>query len=527
VKVEPELPERWSDAERWAWGEIRAGRIADFHARYENLDPEKAEGWADAQKDRRVSPEFLVAILTEERFRQVTPFKGVQISGALFRHSTPNLLGVFEAEIDLRHAQLERQLVLDSCRFQGLLNLMDLHSNSWLSFEGSWFGGAIILNGCVLESHVFLRNVRVGAKVDLTAAKIGGTLDMTGSIFDGPVVMSGIEIGDDLFMRKAPTYKSPTFKDVNLTGAKIGGDLDMTAGTFDGRLVMDGTRIGRSLYMTLAKLPSDKEVSLVFANIGYALDLSGAIVGAIDLTASTAGELRLGSTLGHETHWVEPSRMILRNTTVDALEDAVEDGMDSWPKTLELKGFAYRRLGGSGVQGSTDFAQRRSKWLTDWLKRSLTFSPQPYEQLANWLREAGYPAKANAILYASRKRSRAESLRQRQWSRWIGMLLLESTIGYGLGGRYFRVLWWLAAITAIGFVVLLVSIDKSDWDLMRMAWASFDQAFPIVELNKEHQELILGHCSNWAITYFYVQKLIGYVLGGFLVAGLAGLTQRS
>jgi hypothetical protein len=408
-----------------------------------------------------------------------------------------------------------------------LLNLLNLHSSSWLSFEGSWFAGAIILNGCVFDSHVFLRDIRVRAKVDLTAAKIGGGLDMTGSAFDAPVHMSGIDIGDDLFMRKAPTYKSPTFNEVNLTGARIGGELDMTAAMFDGRLVMDGARVDRNLYMTLAKFPADTEASLVFANIGNTLDLSGATVGAIDLTAATAGELRLGSALGHGTHWVEPSRMILRNTTIDALQDGGEDGAVSWPRTLELKGLTYRRLGGSGVQESTDFGQRSSDWLIDWLERSPTFSPQPYEQLANWLREAGYPAKANAILYASRKRSRAESLRQRQWPRWLGMLLLESTIGYGLGGRYFRVLWWLAAVTAIGFIVLLASIDNSHWDLARMAWASFDQVFPLVELNKEHDELILKHCSSWAITYFYVQKIIGYVLGAFLVAGLAGLTQRS
>jgi hypothetical protein len=328
-------------------------------------------------------------------------------------------------------------------------------------------------------------------------------------------------------MRKAPGYKSPTFRDVNLTGARIGGDLDMTAGVFDGRLVMQGIRIDRSLYMTLAKLPSDQEVSVAFASVGHALDLSGAVVGAIDLTASTAGELRLGSTLGHETHWVAPSRMVLRNTTVYAIEDAAEDGADSWPKTLELQGFTYRRLGGSGVRGSADLAQRKSEWFIGWLKRNETFSPQPYEHLANWLREAGDPAKANAILYASRRRSRIASRTQGQWSRWAGMLLLETTIGYGLGGRYFRVLWWLAAITVIGFLVLLASIEQSEWDLVRMAWASFDWVFPIVELNREHQDLILRHCSTWAVAYFYVQKLIGYVLGAFLAAGLAGLTQRS
>ena len=63
--------------------------------------------------------------------------------------------------------------------------------------------------------------------------------------------------------------------------------------------------------------------------------------------------------------------------------------------------------------------------------------------------------------------------------------------------------------------------------IFEMAWASFDQVLPIVKLDEEHKKLILGNYSNWTIAYFYVQKIIGYVLGGFLGAGLAGLTQKS
>ena len=114
MSIEPQIPKEWSDAERWAWGEIRAGRLADFHRRYgQKLDPTKPDGWDDEQKDRRLSQAFFVTILIEESFRCVTPFKGVRINGACF-----------EKTVDLQHARLERQLWLENCRLHGKLRLM-------------------------------------------------------------------------------------------------------------------------------------------------------------------------------------------------------------------------------------------------------------------------------------------------------------------------------------------------------------------------------------------------------------------
>jgi hypothetical protein len=351
---------------------------------------------------------------------------------------------------------------------------------------------------------------------------------MGDSSFDGKLNMNSTEIGQDLFMSK-----NGKFNEVDLTGAKIGGQLGMSGSTFDGKLNLDGTEVGQGLFARSAKFPTDQKVIFLFARIVSNLDLSGATIGTIDLTGTAiTGELRLGSALGHKpTNWVKTSRMVLRNTTIGAIQDA-DVKTESWPKHLELEGFAYRRLGGFGAMGPADIAKRDSEWFIQWLERDKTFSPQPYEQLANVLRESGYSSKANAILYAARQRSRTAAWERRKGKplellRWIGLTFLQYTIGYGLGARYFWVLGWFGGFTLIGFLVLLGSIEKSNWDLFEMAWASFDQVLPIVKLNGEHEKLILGICNNWTIAYFYIQKVIGYVLGGFLGAGLAGLTQRS
>ena len=77
------------------------------------------------------------------------------------------------------------------------------------------------------------------------------------------------------------------------------------------------------------------------------------------------------------------------------------------------------------------------------------------------------------------------------------------------------------------FIVLLLSIEWTDWDLFTIGWASFDQAIPLLTLNESHEKMIMETNNNWTIAYFYFHKLMGYIFGGFLVAGLAGLTQKN
>ncbi len=71
-------------------------------------------------------------------------------------------------------------------------------------------------------------------------------------------------------------------------------------------------------------------------------------------------------------------------------------------------------------------------------------------------------------------------------------------------------------------------LPDADRDAFILLWASLDQLLPLVELNETHKELfkMLEH-SKLALTYFYLHKFVGYILASFLIAGLAGLTQKN
>jgi hypothetical protein len=261
-------------------------------------------------------------------------------------------------------------------------------------------------------------------------------------------------------------------------------------------------------------------MNLVFSEIGGTLELRGAKVGGLDLTgARVDGELRLASG-GWLPTWDDGARLVLRNTRVGAVQD--EPG--AWPKDLELDGFIYERFGGWGADPEVAVGKRRSTWFVDWLKRDEPYTPQPYHQCAKVLREMGHPEMANDVLHAGRERERKEAAQREEHLRWIGLSVLSWTIGYGYGQRYFRSLWWVAGITVLGSMMLLIGGQsaKIGGGLVAGLFFSLDLLLPIIQLYEPHYRIVL---DGLAKHYFAVHKLMGYVLASFLIAGLAGLTK--
>ncbi len=583
-------PENWSEAETWAWDEIRAGRPADFHARDGPLDPKTPEGWDGT---RKLGQAFLETLLLDEPYRGATPRRGVRIVGAWFPEP-----------IDLANARVEHELWFDQSRFETRVDLSDLKIVGPLSLRGSTFGGTLVMQRLQVDSSLYMRDSAEFAEVNLRNAKVGGQLSMIGSRFGGTLDLDRLQVDGNLLMHGGAKFAEvilrsarvasqldmdgsrfgdtlnmddlqvdgnlfmrggAEFAEVILRGAKVGGQLSMIGSKFGdtlnmdnlqvddnlfmhdgaefgevnligakvaGRLGMDGSRFGGTLNMESIEIGNHllmsetnfaEPVQLIFATIKSSLNLSGAKLAGFDLTgARIAGELWLGSR-AHGAEWSDSSELILRNTVVGALEGAE----NAWPESLKLEGFTYGRLGGSGSTGAEDdMAQRPARWFIDWLAKDRSFSPQPYQQLAEVFRAGGQTGKAHDILYAGRERERRAAEGATWWTRvlkWLGMFLLMVTIGYGLGNRYFRALGWVFVLVLLGAGVLAVT---GEGPAHGMPWGlsySLDHLLPVVQLIKSHYAIEL---DGFARYYFYVHKLMGYVLASFLIAGLAGLTQK-
>jgi hypothetical protein len=288
-------------------------------------------------------------------------------------------------------------------------------------------------------------------------------------------------------------------------------------------------------------LIDDAPVNLEHARLPHQFCLKRSEILRDDLTGCSVAETFLfGFSEQRTAHWEDSASLMLRNAHVGALQDWWRDETtNAWPRRYNLEGFTYSRLGSSGNRGEANMLDRSVKSYTQWLAGDPRSSPQPYEQLARCFYEVGEPQKATDVLHAARARRRRKAWstandfgepKRREWLRAVGLWSLEVTIGYGLGNRYFRVLWWVGGLTLIGASVLFFfgSHPVTEWP--RLLFASLDQLLPIVTLNKKaHDALIFqdasGHPQCYGvIIYFYGQRILGWILGSFLVAGL---TQRN
>jgi uncharacterized protein YjbI with pentapeptide repeats len=463
--------------------------------------------------------------MSSSKFAGPLDMRGIMVDGPLFMGD-----GAQFGTVDLRGTKIAGNLVMNHSKFGGALNMNSLTVGGSLFMRygaefaevdlgtakiggnlemvRSKFGGPLNMNSLTVGNSLFMSDGAEFAEVDLGAAKVGGNLEMVRSKFGAPLNMDSLRVGGSLFMRDGAEFGR-----ADLVLAKIGGNLAMDKSKFWGPLNMESLTVDGSLIMYEAQFG---EVDLRGAKVGPVLNMSGTKFGAsVDLTdAKIRGELILGQASEGTTTWPAGAKLTLRNTEIGALQDLQE----SWPDKLELDGFTYDRLGGVDPESITAMLTRDVSWFEKWLAKQPKYSSQPYEQLASVFQRAGYKDRANAILYRSKERERTDPATA--WPDRVALFLLNIFIGYG----YY--LWlaglWSLIFIAIGVVVLWKSGQGRAHGMPYGIVYSLDMLLPLVRLREANYKIEL---NGWARYYFYFHRLMGYVLGSFLIAGLTGLVK--
>jgi hypothetical protein len=348
-------------------------------------------------------------------------------------------------------------------------------------------GGAELSGVDLAYAHVgflTLDNAKATGRLYMGSLRVDETLSLDGGQF-AEVDLTGLRVDQHLLMRDA------TFADVKLPSAHVGGFLSLALSQVAGDLTCLGLEVGQQVVMIGATF--DGSIDCHTAKIGSDLYLaSGQFKKGIDLTgADIGGELAVNGLQGVS--------LTLRNTKIGRIPDLA----DTWPAVLEIDGLTYRSVGAADK-------------FEDWFRRTDHYAPQPYEQLASVVQSQGDMTLATAIRYAGRERERSEA----KAGTWAWLTVFKWIIGYGHYPE--RSILWALGLVAVGAIVLRISGEGPRNGMPYGLGYSFDILLPIIRLRDKHYAIDL---KTWARYYFYVHRIMGFLLASFLLAGVSGLTK--
>ncbi len=317
---------------------------------------------------------------------------------------------VLEAPPDFSNARA-RQMRFAGCSLPGF-DGGGLHVDGYFSLSGSEIEGEIRLLRGYLSGGLRLNGVRVRNPGGYALSAGGLTVEAGAFIrqseFTGEIRLTGARMTGGFFM-EGTTLHNPGGQVLDGENMVVNDQMECGHGfTAEGTVRLRGVRVNGTLSF---------HQGAIHAPDGLALHLSHVQIEELILTPREPikGEVRLGH-----------SRI-----------DVILDRRDVWPEQLRLNGLVYESLRGEPESARLD-------WLT---RDPHGFRPQPYEQLAVWMRRIGREDLARACQLA-KQRARRRHLNpiSRTWG-----VLLDWTVGYGY--RPWISGLWLVLLIALGTTV--------------------------------------------------------------------------
>lgn len=178
-----------------------------------------------------------------------------------------------------------------------------------------------------------------------------------------------------------------------------------------------------------------------------------------------------------------------------------------------VNGFVYDAIEGASY-----------KEILEMLPRGPRFAPQPYERLAQVLRQAGEPIASRNVLIAMRKiqlGSRRDHPLTRAWSAVVGR-----TVAFGY--RPERAVFWLIAAGILGALLCAgawpehFTPARDDVPAFNPLIYSFDSLLPIIDFKQQDAWIPHSYMRVWT----WLVILTGWILSTALVAGITRAMSR-
>jgi hypothetical protein len=476
-----------TETERRLWDAYPTGAAVDL-----------GDGRPDGADDpaRVVRAEVISALLLGAREPTQGHVPAVRLSGARVTGALDVSGGEVGCELRLRRCVLDetpdfsnaraRQIRIGDCVLPG--------------FDGG---------GLRVDGFFSLSGSEVDGEVRLIRAYVTGGLRLNGVRFHNPgrfaLFAGGLTVDVGAFVRNSEIVGG-----IRLTGARMTGGLFMEGTTLreDTGYALDGENMIVQDRMECSHgFVADGMVRLRGARIDGTLSFDRGVVRAPGRRSLHLSHARVEELI------LTPSEPILGEVTLGYSSiDVILDQADVWPEQLRLNGLVYQTLRG----------EPESRRL-DWVARDPHgFRPQPYEQLATWLRQIGREDLSRRCQLA---KQRARRRHLGPFSRTWGVLL-DWTVGYGY--RPWISGLWLVLLLALGTVVFSLrhphTIRQPD---ERPHFHAFVYTLDLMLPLETFGQRSAWDPAGWTDWLAWGLTAAGWFLATALIAGIARVLRRT
>lgn len=470
----------------------------------------------------------------------------------------------------------QERISLKQSRVGGTLNLHGNDAPNGISLERAIIGDRVSIHGSEAPcSLISATGIRVGRSVAISTVQS-----------PHGIMLEEATIGGDLLVRSVTADDNAR---ISLTRARVSGDagfFDVSAGTIhlmrsriDGDVRLDGSRwatrvdatdirVDGTLYLGDADL---HQVNLTSATVGRDLSLlswigkeprwqPGARLSLRNATADAVHDSEAAWPNTLDLEGFEFKRIGSHGFAHEPLPARDFKSLKAWlARDPNASAQPYVQLArvlqeaGQIAKANDILYAARQRERRQVRRNAIDYSVDGVARLIGALAVRFRSDQRSALVHSEQRRGRRVAARRRLVRRrctegrrlticglWLtlaamGLWLLEMTMGYGLGPkRYFRACGWVAGFVLAGVVALCLdqhihgyTLTAKSKTLAWMLFASLDAMLPIVSLDSSFAAAVPTKLvSIWSKAFFWVQGLVGWVLGAFLAAGLAGLTQR-
>lgn len=462
-----------------------SGQIASRPAEQFVLDQVKINGVADLNKsdlpNKAISHKFLEDLITNSQ-----PVAAVAVYGLTLRGAT------IDGRLSVGSVTIPYPLTFDNCKFEEGFDLSsNIFSRDFLLIN------SVVGSSSSREEPPTFQSSRFANKVSLDSTAFHNGVDFTGASIDG-----GLE-SDDV------RYESEQ-DEADFNNVKVGGQASFQRSHFKGGLDLSGAELA-NLVIDGGAAGSSNPPNPLNLLIDHATISKGLAVQNLTLSGFGA---RMTDVEGEtDLHNVQPQgRTFFNGSHFQALNVT---GIGAWLKDaqkIQLDGLKY---------DSIEFPDSKTNppekdWLA--LINGGPFSPQPYEELEQFLRNRRGTDYADQVYFSMRRKERKGLSALRKSVDWIE----EFLVGYG------RQLW-MAALIALGLVIVGALIfqrhrmeqddDKCTDNWYNPFWFSLDLLSPID----------LGVSKKWRAkhnllrNYAQLHRVAGWILIPLIVAAVTGV----